>query len=97
MVSNMANKADRDGKVAEKDGNAEKKRQLMELRKQEINRLARLRKEQLQADENLQLSREQLYTNVSHIILGHICEAQRLIPIPTEGSKLFHEYNFMPH
>ena len=29
--------------------------------------------------------------------MGHICEAQRLIPVPTEGSKLFHEYNFMPH
>ena len=49
------------------------------------------------ADESLQLTREQLYANVSHIIEGHISEAQRLIPEPTEGSKLFHEYNFMPH
>ena len=43
------------------------------------------------------MSREQLYANVSHIIEGHISEAQKLIPTPTEGSKLFHEYNFMPH
>ena len=43
------------------------------------------------------MTREQLYANVSHIIVSHICEAQRLIPEPTEGAKLFHEYNFMPH
>ena len=69
----------------------------MELRRQEIGRLAQLRKEQLRADENLQLTREQLYANVSNVIVSHICEAQRLIPEPTEGAKLFHEYNFMPH
>jgi hypothetical protein len=27
----------------------------------------------------------------------HICEAQRLIPVSTEGAKLFHEHNFTPH
>ena len=66
----------------------------MELRRKEINRLARIRKEQLQADEEKQLTREQLCANVSHIIVNHITEAQRLIPVPTEGAKLFHEKNF---
>ena len=69
----------------------------MEKRRVEIARLAQARKEQLKADDQLQLTREQLYANVSHIIVSHICEAQRLIPEPTEGAKLFHEYNFMRH
>ena len=53
MVSNKANKAYLDSKAAEKEGDTERKRQHMELRRQEINRLAQLRKEQLQADESL--------------------------------------------
>ena len=69
----------------------------MELRKQEISKLAALRREQLQENEELQLTREQLYANVSTIIVKHICEAQRLIPVATEGAKLFHEYNFTRH
>ena len=97
MVSTKANKAYHESRQAEKDGDNERKKALMEQRKQEIGRLAQLRKEQLQADENLQLTREQLYANVSNIIVSHICEAHRLIPEPTEGAKLFHEYNFMPH
>ena len=33
MVSNKANRAYREGKAAEKEGDAERKKQLMELRK----------------------------------------------------------------
>jgi hypothetical protein len=69
----------------------------MELRRQEITRLAQARKEQLRADDNLQLTREQLCANVSTIVVTHICEAQRLIPEATEGAKLFHEHNFLRH
>ena len=43
------------------------------------------------------MTREQLCANVSQIIVKHICEAQRLIPVSTEGAKLFHEHNFTPH
>ena len=40
MVSNKANNAYLAGKAAEKEGDIERKRVLMELRRQEINRLA---------------------------------------------------------
>ena len=69
----------------------------MELRKKEISRLAKLRRERLRANEQLVLTREQLCNNVSQIIVMHIQEAQRLIPEPTECAKLFHEYNFIRH
>ena len=45
------------------------------MRRQEINRLAILRRQQLREDETLQLTREQLCVNVSHIIEAHISEA----------------------
>ena len=73
------------------------RQKLMELRKQEINKLAQLRRERLIANEQLVLTREQLCNNVSQIIVMHIKEAQRLIPEPTECAKLFHEYNFIRH
>ena len=34
---------------------------------------------------------------MSQIIIDHIAEAQKLIPTPTEASKLFHEHNFILH
>ena len=34
---------------------------------------------------------------MSTVIVSHIDEAHRLIPEPTEGAKLFHEHNFVPH
>ena len=47
----------------------------MELRKKEISRLAKLRRERLRANEQLVLTREQLCNNVSQIIVMHIQEA----------------------
>lgn len=63
-------------------------------RRQELKAMARARKQKLLDNENLQLSREQLLTNVCSIIMRHITDAQRLLPEATEGAKLFHEMNF---
>ena len=42
-------------------------------------------------------NRELLLSKVSSIIHHHICEAQRMIPVPTEAALLFHEHNFLSH
>lgn len=97
-ISNKANAAARAHRRSIRDSEKSRyRRDFLDERKKEIARLAQLRREQLRADDQLKLTREQLYANVSHIIVNHISEAQRLIPVPTEGSKLFHEYNFMRH
>lgn len=44
----------------------------MQQRRKEIDRLAKARRENLQANEDLQLNREQLIANVSQIIVDHI-------------------------
>jgi len=62
-----------------------------------MERVAKIRRAQLVANENLKLNREQLCTNVGQILHAHIQEAERLIPKATEGAKLFHEYNFQRH
>ena len=61
-----------------------------------MKRLARKRREALLEDENLKITRDQLFNNVTSIIMRHINDAQRLLPEGTEGAKLFHEMNFTP-
>jgi hypothetical protein len=70
---------------------------IAEVRRRELERLAKQRRANLIANENLKLNREQLCNNVSQILIGHIIEAERLLPEATEGAKLFHEYNFTRH
>ena len=45
-------------------------------------------------NEDMILTREQHFNNVSEIIFKRISDAENLIPIPTEAALLFHEQNF---
>lgn len=68
-ISMKANKSFRALRQAERDGDLERKRILMQQRKAEIERLAQIRRDNLRANEDLKLTREQLYSNVSQLII----------------------------
>ena len=73
------------------------KQEIMLQRRAELKRRAQTRQKVFEANQDLKLNREQLYSCVSRILVKHIQDAEKLISRPTEAALLFHEHNFLKH
>jgi len=67
------------------------------MRKTELRQKAQERRNKIEGDNFLKITREQMMTNVCEIIFKHIEAAQKFIEMPTEAAMLFHDSNFTRH
>ncbi|CDW84264.1 cyclin-y-like protein [Stylonychia lemnae] len=91
-----SSKKRKNGRLTKRTENKLKQEDL-NIRKYELQQKAKERKQKLDKDNFLKITREQMMTNVCQIIFKHIEAAQKFIENPTEAAMLFHENNFTRH